>query len=398
MAISISTRTWFALLGLALAIYIAIPFIPLLLNITVILFLILLLSLLMNPFVTAMQARGVARGTTVAVVLLIVLALLVAAIALVVPLLISAFGALAANAQTLVPRVQSFVARFTDAETASALGTRALDFMSTVLQGVGTSVTGIAASLGSIAFALFVIAACVFTLVADPAAGRELMRYAVPKRFHQRVMSLTASVSIGLSRWFGAQLLICLYYTVCYAIMNLALGIPYGLAIALIAGLLSFIPYIGGFFGLILTLLGAATIGITPAIAAVGIYTVIGLADVYFVSPYLYSRAVEVRPAIILLGLFIGGEIGGFLAALLTVPVITMITILLREMDAQPAELVNDLLTPNETTSTPVVVAQVAASDAGTTPVVVVPNATIQTAAPQTPIPSGVAPTEPPER
>lgn len=349
MTISISARTWLALLGLALAIYVAIPFTSLIINVALILFLILLISLLMNPFVNSMQQRGVPRGVTVAVVLLIVFALLVTAVALVIPLVINAVTSLAQNAQTLVPQVQTFVARFTDAETATALGTRLLDFLSTALQSVGASITSFVASLGTIAFTVFVIAACVFTLVADPRSGRELMRYIVPRRFHNRLFSLTSSVSLGLSRWFGAQLLICLYYTLCYAIMNLALGIPYGLAIALIAGLLSFIPYIGGFFGLILTLLSAATIGLTPALLAIAIYTVIGLVDVYFVSPYLYARAVEVRPAIILLGLFIGGEIGGFLAALLTVPVITMITILLREMDAQPAELVNELLTPTDT-------------------------------------------------
>jgi len=60
--------------------------------------------------------------------------------------------------------------------------------------------------------------------------------------------------------------------------------------------------------------------------------TVIGSVAVYFVSPYFYSRAINIPVGAVLLGLFVGGQVGGFFAALLTIPVVTMVLILLREL------------------------------------------------------------------
>jgi predicted PurR-regulated permease PerM len=54
------------------------------------------------------------------------------------------------------------------------------------------------------------------------------------------------------------------------------------------------------------------------------------------VSPYFYSRAINIPVGAVLLGLFIGGQVGGFFAALLTIPVVTMVMILLRELRPMP--------------------------------------------------------------
>ena len=369
MPLQITFRSWFALFVLVIAIYLAIPMIPLATSLLVVVFLTALLALLINPLANVMEKRGIKRGLTVAIVLILVLGLLGASVALIVPLLIDGIGALARNAQQLIPEFNRFIARFTDAQTANTVSTRALEFLSQGLSAIGTSLAAFFTSLGDIAFTLFVVVACVFTLVSDPTAGRELMRYVVPKRFRRRLLMLIQSVSVGLSRWFIAQSLICLYYTVCYAIMNTILGIPYAIAIALVAGLLSFIPYLGGFVGMALTLLAAITISPTVAIIAFVAYTIIGSVDIYFVSPYLYSRAVEVRPAVILLGLFIGGKVGGFLAALLTVPVITLLTIVLREIDAHPSELIDEVITPSEAVVTTTIVQPPVATPPAATPV-----------------------------
>ena len=58
----------------------------------------------------------------------------------------------------------------------------------------------------------------------------------------------------------------------------------------------------------------------------------IGSVCVYFVAPYAFSRAVDVPPALILLGLFVGGLVGGFFAALLTAPLLAVAIVLLRKL------------------------------------------------------------------
>ena len=152
--------------------------------------------------------------------------------------------------------------------------------------------------------------------------------------------TLTPRVSDGLSRWFVAQALISFYYVITYSVTNAVLGVPYAWTIGTIAGLLEFIPYLGGLVGMLLSVLAAATVGPTTVILVLLVQAVIGGFGAYFLMPYLFGRAIEVPAAAILFGLFVGGQIGGFVTALITVPVITMIVIVVRTLrpDIAPTE------------------------------------------------------------
>ena len=66
--------------------------------------------------------------------------------------------------------------------------------------------------------------------------------------------------------------------------------------------------------------------------SAAPLTAMIGSVCVYFVAPYAFSRAVDVPPALILLGLFVGGLVGGFFAALLTVPLLAVALVILRKL------------------------------------------------------------------
>lgn len=158
------------------------------------------------------------------------------------------------------------------------------------------------------------------------------MRVFLPERYHARAASLTRAVSGGLSRWFVAQLAICGYYAVCYSAINLIFGVPFGVQIGVVAGLLEFIPYLSGLVGMVLSVTAAATVSPTTALLVWACQAVIGAGCVYFVAPYAFSKAVDVPPALIFFGLFVGGLIGGFFAALLTVPLIASALVVLREL------------------------------------------------------------------
>jgi predicted PurR-regulated permease PerM len=115
-------------------------------------------------------------------------------------------------------------------------------------------------------------------------------------------------------------------------VVNTLIGVPFAMPISIIAGLLEFIPYLGGIIGLALSIMAAATVSVETVIWVVVTNSIIGSVAVYFVSPYFYARAINIPVGAVLLGLFIGGQVGGFFAALLTIPVVTMAMILLREL------------------------------------------------------------------
>jgi predicted PurR-regulated permease PerM len=330
MPIQIPVRTWLALLVLALAVYAAIPLLSVVRSVATLLFFTALLVLLIHPLAVHLEQRGIKRGLTVAGVLLLVVALALLVVLAIVPVLTNSFGELAGHIQRFIPEFQASIAGATGSAPLGDLSASAVGFVAALLRQVAGMDGSQPQQLGALFFALFVMVMLVFTFVGDPRVGRQVMALFVPARYHARLTALIPRVSDGLSRWFVAQALISLYYILTYSLTNAMLGVPYAWTIGTIAGLLEFIPYLGGVVGMLLSVLAAATVSPTTVILVLLIQAVIGSFCAYFLSPYLFGRAIEVPAAAILFGLFIGGQIGGFVTALITVPVITIIMIVIR--------------------------------------------------------------------
>jgi predicted PurR-regulated permease PerM len=107
------------------------------------------------------------------------------------------------------------------------------------------------------------------------------------------------------------------------------IGLPYALTIAIIAGLLEAVPYVGPF--LTMALAGVVGLSVSPTLAlqAIGIAVVVQFIESSIVVPRVMDRAVGVRPVVTLLGLAIFELLFGLLGALLAVPLAAVFQVLL---------------------------------------------------------------------
>lgn len=336
MKLELTPRIWLALVALGPAIFVAIQMLPLLRSLFLLLLVTALLALLINPLAERMERRGVSRGLTVMLALGGVALILIGLLLLLLPVLFSSIERLAGSLGNVGAMVQAQLQTITGSVEVGAIGQRLIGQAGATIGWAVDQLGSLLGQLGVIGFALFVAASCVYALVAEKGTASALLSAFVPARYHARIVSLTAAVSEGLSRWLVAQLAICAYYVVTYSLTGLVLGIPFAVQIGLISGLLEFIPYLGGIVGLVLSVLSAATVSPTTVLLVVAIEAVIGAACVYFVAPYAFAKAVDVPPALILLGLFVGGLLGGFFAALLTVPLLAAGLVAYRQLRGMP--------------------------------------------------------------
>ena len=340
ISLHLSFKTWLALFALAMAVYIAVPYVGVFINTLSVLFMTALLSLLINPLADMLEQRRVPRVWTVLLVYVGAIVVGISLLILIVPVITGNLESVAANSQSLItnvltnletiPGVQSLLPQALDADQFNP------DNLAGVLTGAAANALGFVGSIGSWFFALFIIAILVFFLVVDPKLSRSILRTWVPERYHRRVMHLTQRASVGLSRWFVAQLCISAYWVVAYTLMLSLLGIPYALTIGVISGVLEFIPYLGGIIGSLLMVLSALTVDPWLAVWSIVWGIPVGIFGVNVVVPFFFSKAINVHPAAILLALFIGGQIGGVLTALLTVPMVVVLTVLVREFRTPP--------------------------------------------------------------
>jgi predicted PurR-regulated permease PerM len=117
----------------------------------------------------------------------------------------------------------------------------------------------------------------------------------------------------------------------------LAIGLPYGLTIAIIAGILEAIPYVGPTLTLVLAGLVGLSVSQSMALTAVGIAMVIQFLENTIIVPRVMDKAVGVSPVVTLLALAVFSDLFGLLGALLAVPLAAVFQVLLDRVMLAPA-------------------------------------------------------------
>lgn len=148
----------------------------------------------------------------------------------------------------------------------------------------------------------------------------------------ERIKNVLEKVHTSLSSWMLAKLSSMLVVGVLSFIGLEILGIPYPYALALIAALCSFIPYLGPYIALIPALLVASLIGVDKVIYLIIAYVIIQTIEGYLITPYMEKKLVSLPPALTLVWMLFMGLISGLLGLILATPILAMLIVLVKEL------------------------------------------------------------------
>jgi predicted PurR-regulated permease PerM len=154
----------------------------------------------------------------------------------------------------------------------------------------------------------------------------------LPYRYRDVIRAQVREVDRILSAWVRGQALCCLLLALYYAASLTVGGLDLGLIVGLMAGFLSFIPYVGSIAG------GMTAIGLALAqfphwrgVAVIGGVLVVGqILEGYVIYPRFLGDRVELPAVWVIFALFAGGAAFGFLGVMLAVPVAATIGVLAR--------------------------------------------------------------------
>lgn len=155
----------------------------------------------------------------------------------------------------------------------------------------------------------------------------------LPKKHKKSIDEILSRIDAALSGFIRGQVSVCIilgaYYAVCLKIVGLKLG----LLIGFVAGIISFIPYVGSITGFVLSIvLAFSEFDDTAHIAAVVVVFLVGqFIEGNFLTPKLVGDKVGLHPVWVMFALLAGGALLGFLGLMIAVPVAAVIGILLRE-------------------------------------------------------------------
>jgi predicted PurR-regulated permease PerM len=140
------------------------------------------------------------------------------------------------------------------------------------------------------------------------------------------VDDIMADVHLLLAHYMRALVVLSLAAFTAFSIGFSIIGVPYGVLLAALAGLLEFIPMIGP-LAAALIILGVSLLSSSNVVAVLIFLLAYRVFQDYILSPHLMGQGVEVHPLLVLFGVFAGAEIAGIPGTFLSVPVLALVRI-----------------------------------------------------------------------
>ncbi|MGP8243435.1 MAG: AI-2E family transporter [Bryobacteraceae bacterium] len=134
-----------------------------------------------------------------------------------------------------------------------------------------------------------------------------------------------------LAQYIRALVALSLVAFVTQAFFFAIVGMPYGILLAALAGMLEFIPTIGPLTAAVIILLVAWVSG-APLLLVAGFLAAFRMFQDYVLSPQLLSQGVEMHPLLVLFGVYAGLEVAGIPGAFLSVPVLALGRVVFRRL------------------------------------------------------------------
>ena len=303
-----------------------------------------LLGWLGDPVVDRLEAAGRSRSTAVAIVFSVMSLLFVIVLLLLLPMVQRQVITLIQSLPRYLAWVGDTLLPWVEARTRIDVD-RYLDmgYLVTMVRehwesagGVARTVLGYVTRSGSMLIGLAVNAVLVpvlaFFFLRDWDALVERIAALVPPRHLPTVSRLARESDAVLGGFLRGQFLVMVILGIGYAVGLQIVGLDLGILIGLIAGLLTFVPYVGPASLLVLGSI-AALVQFGDWQHLVGVLVVFGVGQViesYWLTPKLVGDRIGLHPMAVIFSVLAGGQLFGFLGMLLALPVAAVSNVLLR--------------------------------------------------------------------
>jgi predicted PurR-regulated permease PerM len=303
-----------------------------------------LLAWLGDPLVDRLERRRLSRGAAVALVFAaMTLALVLASVAL-VPLLERQIARLIEKLPQGVAWANGVILPWVEANTGMAVDRfdpgRLIDMVkahwqqaggiaSTVLGKVTSSGLAIVGFLGTLA--LLPVVTFYFMRDWDTMVAR--VRALLPRHVEPTVSRLARDSDAVLAAFLRGQLAVMVLLGLFYSIGLWLVGVDLALLIGMIAGLVSFVPYLGVIVGGGMALIAAAIQfqDFLHPLLVLGVFVLGQLLEGFVLTPKIVGDSVGLHPVAVIFAILAGGTLFGFLGVLLALPVAAVGMVLLRE-------------------------------------------------------------------
>jgi predicted PurR-regulated permease PerM len=300
----------------------------------------------MQPAVAWLQRRGLSPATGAILVYLVLLALLIGFAFLVVPLVIDQIATISASLPEYYQSLRSLMVNSPirllwrlgqqlpmqlpplsalpamNADVAPAESTEPIDAVVLQTLDYGRLVGW------SVFITLATLLLGFYWILEGQRATRTVLLW-MPMAWRDPAREVFDEIEIKVSSYIRGQTFLCLIIGALSLVAYLLIGLPYALVLALLAGLMELVPWVGPILGAIPALVLALSIDPMQAVWVVAATFIIQQLENNLLVPRIMDESVGVHPIITLLSIAAFGSLLGVMGAILAIPMAAIIQILL---------------------------------------------------------------------
>ncbi len=154
----------------------------------------------------------------------------------------------------------------------------------------------------------------------------------LPVSYKKTIEQQAREIDCILASFIRGQVSVCVLLGTFYAVGLYIVGLDLGVLVGFIAGIISFIPYVGSISGFVVSM-GIAFAQfdtISPILQVVAVFMLGQFLEGNFLTPKLVGDSVGLHPVWVMFALLAGGTLLGFLGLMIAVPVAAIIGVLVR--------------------------------------------------------------------
>jgi predicted PurR-regulated permease PerM len=198
------------------------------------------------------------------------------------------------------------------------------DIVTAIQRGIVATVRTVAGTVGFV-IGLVVIPFWLFYVLHDESELKEGVAHILPLQARPDASCAVRLVDDTLSAYIRGQLLLVLFVGGMATIAMFIIGVPFAIVLGVIAGMFEILPYIGPILGAIPAILVALVSDPISALwTAIAFFSIQQVENLILV-PRIAGESVQLHPAVVMVVLVVGNELGGFLGMIVAVPIAAII-------------------------------------------------------------------------
>ena len=312
----------------------AIWFLYMIREILALLFIAILIVAAIDPAVDWMHKRKIPRAAGVLVVYLLFFAVISLSISFLIPPLVSQFGDFSQKAPFYWQEINKTFGNVNNFFQAHSLGfgQQTLENSNDKLSSLPGAIFSETVGLVSNFISILIILVMAFYMTVKEDGIKKFIVSITPESHKDYADSLTERIEQKIGRWVQGQLFLMLSIFILDFVGLSIIGVPYALALALFAGVLEIVPYIGPIVSAIPGIILGTLISPVTGLMTLLLYFFTQQFESHIIVPQVMKKAVGLNPVAVILALLVGLKLGGVLGAILAIPLATAVSVFVSDL------------------------------------------------------------------